>query len=110
MSEFRNQVHYRMFFSHPISAALYFKATTITSLMRESLANQNNNFNNKQRDLIIKYLFRSFFADLCCRESISGCHVYYSCEKYCFYIPEAVVGMCCKIYFLEVNAKCNKTV
>ena len=39
-------------------AALFFKRTTIASLIRETLANQNNKFSYKQFDLFFKYLFR----------------------------------------------------
>ena len=40
-------------------AALFFKRSTIASRIRETLANQNNKFSNKQFVLFIKYLFRS---------------------------------------------------
>ena len=47
-------------------AALFFKRTTISFLIRAILANQNKKFSNTRLDLFIKYLFRPvlcrFFA------------------------------------------------
>ena len=81
------------------------KRTTILSLFRAILPNQNKKISSKRLDLFIKYLFRPIL----CGFLLPWTHLLLSDTlwllKISFCVSEAVIGRCSEIYSLEINAK-----